>query len=146
MAEALERSWSVMGLDFTSAGRASTGVKDTLKRLGVDPAIVRRVATATYEAEMNVVMHARRGKITVRVSPEMAFVEVRDEGPGIPDIELAMKEGYSTATPEMREMGFGAGMGLSNMKNNADELHIDSTVGEGTCVRILVHQNKGSPV
>jgi len=143
MGELFQRAWSVMGLDFTSAGRASTGVKDALKRLGVDPSVVRRVATASYEAEMNVVMHARRGHITLRVSPETVVVEAADEGPGIPDVELAMQVGYSTATPEMREMGFGAGMGMHNMKMNADELQVDTVVGQGTLVRILVRQVQG---
>lgn len=140
MAEAFERTWRVMGLDFTSAGRASTGIKDALKRMGVAPSVVRRVATASYEAEMNVVMHARRGDITLRVSPEAVVVEAADEGPGIPDVELAMQVGYSTATPEMRELGFGAGMGMHNMKRNADDLHIDTVVGKGTRVRITVSQ------
>jgi anti-sigma regulatory factor (Ser/Thr protein kinase) len=142
-ANAFERTWSVMGLDFTSAGRAATGIKDTLKRVGVDPSVVRRVATASYEAEMNVVMHARKGAITLRVSSESVVVEAADEGPGIPDIQLAMQEGYSTATPEMREMGFGAGMGLSNMKKNADDLEIDTVLGKGTLVRITVCQLRG---
>lgn len=133
-----------MGLDFLSAGRASTEVKDALKRLGVDPSVVRRVATASYEAEMNVVMHARRGHITLRVSPETVEVEAADEGPGIPDVELAMQVGYSTATPEMRELGFGAGMGMHNMKVNADEFHVDTVVGQGTLVRILVRQVQGA--
>lgn len=140
MAEAFERTWRVMGLDFTSAGRAATGIKDALKRMGVAPSVVRRVATASYEAEMNVVMHARRGDITLRVSPEAVVVEAADEGPGIPDVELAMQVGYSTATPEMRELGFGAGMGMHNMKRNADDLHIDTVVGKGTRVRITVSQ------
>jgi anti-sigma regulatory factor (Ser/Thr protein kinase) len=135
----------VAGLDFTSAGRASTGVKDALKRMGVDPPVVRRVAIATYEAEMNVVMHAWRGRIRLRVRPEAVVVEALDEGPGIPDIELAMQDGYSTATAEMREMGFGAGMGLPNMKRNADDLQIDSEVGHGTRVRITVRQARRGP-
>ncbi len=131
------------GRDFTSAGRAATGVKDILKRMGVAPSIVRRIAIATYEAEMNVVMHAWRGRVRLRVSPEAVVVEAHDEGPGIPDIGLAMQDGYSTATEEMREMGFGAGMGLSNMKRNADDLRIDSVVGKGTRVRITVRQARG---
>lgn len=129
-----------MGLDFTSAGRASTGIKDALKRLGVDPSVVRRVATASYEAEMNVVMHARRGTLTLRVSPQSVEVVASDEGPGIPDVELAMQVGYSTATPEMREMGFGAGMGMHNMKINSDDFRVETTVGFGTVVHITVRQ------
>jgi len=145
LSDAFERTWEVMGLDFTGAGRASTGVKDALKSIGVDPSVVRRVAIATYEAEMNVVMHAWQGRICLRVRPDAVVVEALDEGPGIPDLELAMKDGYSTATAEMREMGFGAGMGLPNMKRNADDLQIDSEVGKGTRVRITVRQARGSP-
>jgi anti-sigma regulatory factor (Ser/Thr protein kinase) len=89
-------------------------------------------------------MHARRGDITLRVSPQSVVVEAADEGPGIPDVALAMKVGYSTATPEMRELGFGAGMGMHNMKVNADDLHIDTVVGQGTLVRIVVRQDRGA--
>ncbi len=145
MAEAFGRAWDVTGLDFTSAGRASTGIKDILKRMGVAPAIVRRVAICSYEAEMNVVMHAFRGRISLQVSSDAVSVVADDEGPGIPDIDLAMQEGYSTATAAMREMGFGAGMGLSNIKKNADELRIESEVGRGTRVSIMVRQPKGGP-
>lgn len=144
MGEVFERSWSVMGLDFTSAGIASTGIKDALKRLGVEPTVVRRVATASYEAEMNVVMHARRGEITLRVSPDAVEVEAADEGPGIPDVALAMQVGYSTATPAMREMGFGAGMGMHNMKVNSDDFRVDTVVGKGTVVHIAVRQAGGA--
>lgn len=143
MAEAFERSFCVTGLDFQGAGRASTGIKDALKRLGVDSAVVRRVAVASFEAEMNVVMHAWRGRITLRVSPSEVVVEADDEGPGIPDVELAMQDGYSTATEEMRELGFGAGMGMSNMKRNADCFTVDTVVGRGTRVRIAVAQKRG---
>ncbi len=144
MAEAFERSWSVTGRDFTNAGRASTGIKDTLKGLGVDPVLVRRVAICSYEAELNVVMHAWRGRMGLRVSPEAVVVEVSDEGPGIPDVELAMQEGYSTATAEMKEMGFGAGMGMANMKRNADSMEVHTQVGKGTTVRLTVWQRAGS--
>ena len=125
------RAYKIAGADFTNAGRASTGIKETLKDMGVASALVRRVAIAAYEAEMNMVMYARRGTMTLQVTPEDVTIDVRDEGPGIPDIELAMQEGYSTATPEMREMGFGAGMGLPNIKRNTDELAITSEVGRG---------------
>lgn len=133
-----------MGMDFTSAGRASTGIKDALKRMGFDPSVVRRVAIAAFEAEMNVVMHARRGRLSLRVNPEAVVVEAVDEGPGIPDIELAMQEGYSTATAAMRELGFGAGMGLSNIQRNADALRIESEVGKGTRVHIEVRPRRGA--
>ena len=129
--------YDVTGRDFVNAGRVSTSIKDTLKRLGVTPALVRRVAIASYEAEMNVVMYATRAKMSLKVSPKAVTVEVEDVGPGIEDIALAMQEGYSTATPEMREMGFGAGMGLPNIKRNADEFVITSEVGRGT--KLFIH-------
>lgn len=138
--EEFVRVYEVMGKDYTNAGRASTGIKDTLKRLGVDPAVVRRVAIASFEAEMNVVMYATQGKMALRVSPRTVTIEVQDVGPGIPDIGLAMQEGYSTATPEMREMGFGAGMGLPNIKRNSDAFEINSEVGKGTRLTIRVDQ------
>lgn len=138
--EVFERMYDVTGRDFVNAGRVSTSIKDTLKRLGVSPALVRRVAIASYEAEMNVVMYATRAKMSLKVSPKAVTVEVEDVGPGIEDIALAMQEGYSTATPEMREMGFGAGMGLPNIKRNADEFVITSEVGRGTKLFIHVSQ------
>lgn len=136
--EELEETYHIAGSDFTNAGRASTGIKDTLTRLGVRPEIVRRVAIACYEAEVNMVMYSRRGHMVLRVSPDAVTVEADDEGPGIEDIDLAMQEGYSTATPEMREMGFGAGMGLPNIRRNADELEVRSCVGRGTRLVIRV--------
>lgn len=135
-----ESEYFVTGLDFTNAGRVSTAIKEILKRIGVNPLVVRRVAIATYEAEMNVVMHAERGRVALCVTPQSVIVEIEDQGPGIPDLELAMQEGFSTATPEMQEMGFGAGMGLPNIKRNADTLDIESQVGLGTRLRIAVSQ------
>jgi anti-sigma regulatory factor (Ser/Thr protein kinase) len=140
MQEALESTYNVLGRDFANAGRVSTQIKDTLKRLGVHPAVVRRVAIVSYEAEMNLVMYATRGKVLLNVSSEDITLRVDDEGPGIHDISLAMQEGYSTATPEMREMGFGAGMGLPNIKRNADEFNISSELGRGTRLFIRVRQ------
>jgi anti-sigma regulatory factor (Ser/Thr protein kinase) len=140
MQEALESTYSVLGRDFANAGRVSTQIKDTLKRLGVHPAVVRRIAIVSYEAEMNLVMYAMRGKVLLNVSSEDITLRVDDEGPGIQDINLAMQEGYSTATPEMREMGFGAGMGLPNIKRNADEFNISSEIGRGTRLFIRVRQ------
>jgi serine/threonine-protein kinase RsbT len=139
MPDAFESVYTVLGRDFTNAGKVSTSIKDTLKRLGISPAVVRRVAIVSYEAEMNLVMYATRGKMTLNVSSEAVMLNIDDEGPGIPDISLAMQEGYTTATPEMREMGFGAGMGLPNIRKNADEFNISSEVGRGTklFVRIL---------
>jgi len=138
--EEFEHEYIVTGRDFSNAGRASTEIKDSLKRLGVNPAVVRRIAIASYEAEMNMVMYAWRGQITLRVDPQVVSIEVTDEGPGIQDIELAMQEGYSTASYEMREMGFGAGMGLPNIKKNADRFEITSEVGRGTRLLIQVQQ------
>ena len=139
-AEEFESVHELTGGDFTNAGRASTAVKNILKRLGISAAVVRRVAIASYEAEMNVVMYAVVGRMRLRVSPNDVTLEVVDTGPGIEDVRLAMQEGYSTATQEMREMGFGAGMGLPNIKRNADEFVINSEVGRGTRLFIRVKQ------
>ncbi len=138
--EAFESTYHVLGRDFSNAGKVSTSIKDTLKRLGVNPMVVRRVAIVSYEAEMNLVMYAMRGNIALSVSREAITLRIDDEGPGIADVALAMQEGYSTATPEMREMGFGAGMGLPNIKKNADEFDISSEVGRGTHLYVLVTQ------
>ena len=135
---AFEHAWPVQGADFTNAGRAATSIKDTLKQMGIPAVIIRRVAIAAYEAEMNVVMHARRGTMRLRVTRRAVGLEVDDDGPGIPDISLAMQEGYSTATPEMREMGFGAGMGLPNIRRNSDGFEITSEAGRGTRLQVRV--------
>ena len=140
MADALESTYSVLGRDFSNAGKVSTQIKDMLKRLGVHPAVVRRVAIVSYEAEMNLVMYATRGKVLLNVSSEDITIRIDDEGPGIPDVNLAMQEGYSTATAEMKEMGFGAGMGLPNIRRNADEFNISSELGHGTRLYIRVKQ------
>jgi len=140
MDDEFETVYRVLGRDFPNAGKVSTSIKDTLKRLGVQPAVVRRVAIVSYEAEMNLVMYAVRGTVSLSVSADAVTLKVDDEGPGIPDITLAMQEGYSTATPEMREMGFGAGMGLPNIKRNADEFDIQSEVGRGTRLYVRVRQ------
>jgi anti-sigma regulatory factor (Ser/Thr protein kinase) len=124
--------------DFVNAGNASSQVKKTLKQLGVDSNIIKRVVVALYEAEVNVVAHAYKGDIFVDIDESMIKIRLVDEGPGIPDITLAMQEGYSTASQKVREMGFGAGMGLPNIKNNADMLNIKSEVGKGTEVEIIV--------
>ncbi len=134
-----ENAFTVLGRDFANAGRVSTAIKDTLKGLGIHAPIVRRVAIASYEAEMNLVMYASRGKMRLTVSSEAITIDIEDEGPGIEDVSLAMQEGYSTATPEMREMGFGAGMGLPNIRKNADEFVITSEVGRGTSLHIRVN-------
>jgi anti-sigma regulatory factor (Ser/Thr protein kinase) len=137
--EEFERSYEILGRDFTNAGRVSTGIKDLLKGMGIRPDLLRRIAIASYEAEMNVVMYADRGVSTLRVTPDAILVRVEDEGPGIEDVDLAMQEGYSTATPEMREMGFGAGMGLPNIKRNADDFVLTSAPGQGTRLFIRVN-------
>ena len=142
MPEAFESIYTITGKDFSNAGKVSTSIKETLKRLGLNPAVVRRIAIVSYEAEMNLVMYAVQGKIQLTVSPETVTLNVEDEGPGIPDIELAMQEGYSTATPEMREMGFGAGMGLPNIRKNADDFNISSEIGQGTQLCIRVYQTQ----
>jgi serine/threonine-protein kinase RsbT len=135
---ALEWDYEIEGKDFRNAGKVSSKVKEIMKELGFDPDFVRGVAVASYEAEMNVVCHAKKGTLHFAILPEALKIVVQDRGPGIPDIGLAMQEGYSTASLEIREMGFGAGMGLPNMKKNTDELNIVSTVGEGTVVEMLI--------
>ncbi len=134
----IRRSYVIHGGDFANGGRASTALKDLLKVLAVPADVMRRVAIASYEAEMNVVMYAACGTMNAAISPSSVSVTVEDEGPGIPDIALAMQEGWSTATHEMREMGFGAGMGLPNMRRNSDQFEISSEVGHGTRVWIRV--------
>jgi anti-sigma regulatory factor (Ser/Thr protein kinase) len=135
------REFPVKGGDFAKAGAVACRIKDLLKELGIDAQTVRRAAIASYEAEMNVIMYAWEGRMKLAVKPGEVRITVDDKGPGIPDIDLAMTEGYSTATPEMREMGFGAGMGLPNIKKNADDLRIDSRVGQGTQLVITIHTN-----
>ena len=117
MDDVITLQYKVSPDDFTRAGEASSDVKNKLKQLGISPTAIRKVSIAMYEGEINMVIHARGGEITVDVSPETIKMVLADVGPGIPDIELAMKEGYSTAPDEIRSLGFGAGMGLSNMKN-----------------------------
>lgn len=135
----LEWDYDIEGRNFRTAGQIASAVKSILKELGYDPQFVRRVAIASYEAEMNVVCYAERGNLDLTISPEKLAIVVRDKGPGIPDIELAMQEGYSTASTEIREMGFGAGMGLPNIKKNVDELNITSTVGKGTTLEMILN-------
>ena len=131
--------FTVPGDDYSRAGEASSQVKNRLKRLGLPAGEIRRVSIALYEGEINMVIHGGGGEITVTVSPDRVEMELTDHGKGIPDIALAMQEGYSTASPMARSLGFGAGMGLPNMKNYTDETPIDSTVGVGTTVRMAVH-------
>ncbi len=132
---------SVKGKDFNRAGEASSGLKKTLERLGMHPQIVRRAAIASYEAEMNVVIYTDGGTITASVQPDKIRIDVKDTGPGIPDVEKAMRPGFSTASEWVREMGFGAGMGLVNIKKCADKIDLTSTVGKGTHLRIYIDIN-----
>jgi anti-sigma regulatory factor (Ser/Thr protein kinase) len=136
------QEFSIMGRDFASAGSVSTEIKSILKEIGFDPTVIRRAAIASYEAEMNVVMYADRAVVRLSATPGTIEIEFQDEGQGIEDIEMAMQEGYSTATDEMREMGFGAGMGLPNIKKNADNLEISSEVGKGTRLDIQINTNQ----
>ena len=138
----LSHHFEITGSDFSNAGRISTSIKEILQEIGIDSSIVVRAAIASYEAEMNVVMYAKRAVLTLKVTPEKLHLELKDEGPGIENIDLAMKEGFSTATDEMREMGFGAGMGLPNIKKNADEFEISSTPGKGTSLKITICLDK----
>jgi anti-sigma regulatory factor (Ser/Thr protein kinase) len=128
----LSNDFHIEGSDFARAGMVSTEIKSVLKKIGIDPKIVRRVAISTYEGEMNVVMHAIRAKVQLSVTPRAVEVVINDEGKGIPDIDLAMQEGFTTSTEEQRAMGFGSGMGLPNIKRNADDLKVSSMVGKGT--------------
>ncbi len=128
--------YHIDGGDFVNAGRASSAVKRVLKQLDVPARRIKRVVIALYETEVNVVAHASKGEIEAHIEEDKIILTVKDSGPGIADIEEAMKEGYTTATREVREMGFGAGMGLPNIKRNSDDLHIESVPGEGTLVRI----------
>ncbi|MCL2561516.1 MAG: ATP-binding protein [Rikenellaceae bacterium] len=128
--------YKVEGGDFTQAGNAASAIKKTLKQLGVDPVVIKRVVVALYEAEVNIVAHAWRGVIYADIEGSGIKLRLEDEGPGIPDIGKAMTRGFSTASEGVREMGFGAGMGLPNISENADEFHIDTVVGEGTTLNI----------
>ncbi|MCR9013010.1 ATP-binding protein [Gabonibacter chumensis] len=135
----MEFNYNIEGGNFSKAGQASSEVKKILKQLNIDAMLIKRIVVALYEAEVNVVAHAYEGVMKVAVNPEYIEVIISDKGPGIPDISLAMQEGYSTASPKVREMGFGAGMGLPNMKKNCDKLEIESNVNEGTRVTMTTY-------
>ncbi|MBE7055894.1 MAG: anti-sigma regulatory factor [Ruminococcaceae bacterium] len=137
--EVLKLEYDIVAEDFSSAGEASSGVKKTMKTLGISPEVIRKVAIAMYEAEINAVIHADGGKAYVTISPEKVEVVIEDRGPGIPNIDQAMQAGWSTAPENIREMGFGAGMGLPNMKRYTDEMFVESTVGVGTKVTLIVY-------
>ena len=131
--------YQVFEADFVNAGAASSAIKKTLKQLNVNPQIVKRVVVALYEAEVNAIAHAYGGTIYADIEPDKITLKVVDTGPGIPDIAWAMQEGHSTASPEVRNMGFGAGMGLPNIQKNVDKLNVSSTVGVGTTVEMEVN-------
>jgi len=130
--------FNVEGGDFSNAGSASSQIKRMLKQLNITPSVIKRVVVALYEAEVNIVAHAYRGKIGADISSTGIVLILKDEGPGIPDVEKAMTKGFSTATKEVREMGFGAGMGLPNISDNADKFTIETEVGKGTTLNIEI--------
>ena len=139
MSESITFKFAVDGSDFTSAGQASVSVKKNLRQLGLSPEIIRRVSIAMYEGEINMVIHAGGGEAIVTVSEEAVTIRLIDNGPGIKDIEKAMQEGFSTATDNVRSLGFGAGMGLPNMKRYTDFMEIHSEVGVGTDITMRVN-------
>jgi anti-sigma regulatory factor (Ser/Thr protein kinase) len=132
-------TYEIEGGNFSRAGTASSDIKKALKQLDLDYTIIKRVVVSLYEAEVNIVAHARRGTLTADIDPDRIVMVLDDQGPGIPDIDAAMTAGFSTASSRGREMGFGAGMGLPNIKKNADSLNIQSTVGVGTRLEIVVN-------
>lgn len=139
MSESIKLHYLVPGDDFTRAGAASGDVKRTLKQLGVSPNVIRNVAIAMYEGEINMVIHAGGGEIDVEITEDKIIMILSDKGPGIADISLAMKEGYSTAPDNIRSLGFGAGMGLPNIKKYSDTFEIETELGVGTTLRLSVN-------
>jgi anti-sigma regulatory factor (Ser/Thr protein kinase) len=138
MSESIHIPYIVSGEEFSLAGEASVDLKGRLKLMGIPAAAIRRATIALYEAEINLVIHAYGGKIDVEILPERILLHVSDEGPGIENVDLAMSEGFSTATEEVRNLGFGAGMGLPNMKKYTDEFNISSALGVGTKIEMAV--------
>lgn len=138
MSDAVKFHFEVDGSDFSSAGAASVMVKKKLRQLGYPPDIIRKVSIAMYEGEINMVIHANGGTADVEVFDEEIVITLSDRGPGIPNVDLAMQEGYSTARENIRNLGFGAGMGLPNMKKYTDSMKIDTVVGEGTTITMTV--------
>ena len=139
MADFVRLEYEIDGENFTSAGEASIKVKRSLRQMGFEPEIIRKVSVAMYEGEINMVIHAHGGTATVDVYDDKIEIVLADRGPGIPDIDLAMQAGYSTAPDSIRSLGFGAGMGLPNMKKYTDDLRIESTVGVGTTITMVVN-------
>ena len=140
---AVKKSYYIKSRDFIRAGEASIKIQTLLKSLNFDPKLIRRVAICGYEGEMNVVMHGGDGSLSFAIHPDELILEISDDGPGIGDIEKAMQTGFSTASDAHREMGFGAGMGLPNMKKNADDIIVESEKGHGTRVRLVFFCNEG---
>lgn len=138
MEDVITLTYSISPDDFTRAGEASSDVKRKLKQMGVGPDAVRKVAIAMYEGEINMVIHAKGGEITVHITPQQIEMILDDVGPGIPDVDLAMQAGYSTAPDAVRSLGFGAGMGLPNMKKYSDEMNIETQLGVGTRITMIV--------
>ena len=139
MADILEFTYEISDDDFTRAGEASSDVKKKLKKLGVSPDVIRRVSIALYEGEINMVIHANGGKITIQISEDSITMILDDKGPGIPDIDKAMQAGFSTAPDNVRNLGVGAGMGLPNMKKNTDSINIETKIGVGTKVTMVIN-------
>ena len=139
MSTPLTFHYDVMGGDFTSAGNASVQAKKALRQLGHDPDIIRRVSIAMYEGEINMVIHANGGTADILVYPDYIEIVLADKGPGIPDVSKAMQEGFSTAPDNIRSLGFGAGMGLPNMKKHTDDMKIDTVIGDGTTITMRVN-------
>ena len=134
-----EQDFDVKAKDFVAAGEVSARIKRTLKKIGIDASVIRKVSIASYEAEINMVIHADGGVIDATVTPECITVVLADKGPGIPDVELAMTEGYSTAPENVRSLGFGAGMGLPNIKKYTDEMNIETVIDVGTTITLKVY-------
>jgi anti-sigma regulatory factor (Ser/Thr protein kinase) len=139
MISKMEMEFEIAGQDFKKAGEASFAIKHRLKLLGIPPDITRRVATASYEAELNVIVYAQKGRLKIHMDDLSISVIVTDVGPGIPNVELAMQEGYTTAPPYVKQLGYGSGMGLPNIKKNADWMELRSVLNQGTTLQFKVH-------
>jgi len=136
-ARKIQLSYVIAKNDFSKAGTVASNRKKTLRKLGISSDIIKRVAVASYETEINVIIHSHGGKMYLRIDLEKITIIAEDEGPGIEDVEMAMKEGYSTATSQIRELGFGAGMGLPNIKRCADDFEINSSLGNSTIIKVV---------
>lgn len=135
----IKLEYDVIKDDFSRAGEASSNIKKILRQLGIDSAIIRKVAIVTYEAEMNIVIHSEGGRLIVNISPSSIEIIAKDEGPGIENVDLAMQEGFTTASNKVRELGFGAGMGLPNIKKHSDQFFIDSHKGTSTTLKMIIN-------